>query len=154
MAAALETCREFVAGERKLVFLYGERGLGKTHLLTASVMEWRRAGNFAQFWEVSELLAFLRSTFDRDGDEPSLDYEVRMLSSPDFMLALDEMGAHNPTAWAEEQLFRILNTRYANYAPTILTANVAIKEIDARIRSRFREGFVYCEGEDVRGREG
>ena len=77
--------------------------------------------------------------------------EQRRLGQPDFLLALDEMGAHNKTEWAEEQLFRILNRRYAEFAPTILTSNVPVKELDGRIRSRFREGFVYCEGEDVRG---
>ena len=45
----------------------------------------------------------------------------------------------------------ILNGRYKNEAPTIITANVGIERIDPRIRSRFRAGFVACEGEDQRG---
>ena len=66
------------------------------------------------------------------------------------LLVLDDLGAHNQTAWAEEQLYRILNGRYNNEAPTLITANVDIGRIDERIRSRFRSGMVICEGSDLR----
>ena len=68
----------------------------------------------------------------------------------DFLAGVADLGAHNPTAWAEEQLYRILNGRYNNDAPTLITANVDIGRIDERIRSRFRSGMVICEGSDLR----
>jgi len=46
----------------------------------------------------------------------------------------------------------ILDGRYEERGATIITSNVPLDSIDARIRSRFREGFITCEGKDQRGR--
>ena len=53
--------------------------------------------------------------------------------------------------FAEESLYRILNRRYNASAATIISSNAQIDAIDSRIRSRFRSGFILCEGRDLRG---
>ena len=43
------------------------------------------------------------------------------------------------TEWAREKLFQILNYRYINRLPTVLTTNLSLEEIDGRIRSRLND---------------
>jgi len=151
MALAVAACRELVEGLRDRVLLYGAPGLGKTHLLAASVKAARQGGAAAWYWEMPDLLAHLRERV-RDEERP-LEAEIMALSSPTALLAIDDYGAHNATDWAQEQCYRILNHRYGSGAATMITSNVPIESLDERIRSRWRDGLVLCEGKDVR-REG
>jgi DNA replication protein DnaC len=52
------------------------------------------------------------------------------------LLVLDDFGTQNATAWAQEKLFQIINYRYINKLPLVVTTNLSLDEIDARIRSR------------------
>ena len=54
-------------------------------------------------------------------------------------MILDDFGTHNTTNWAQEKFFQILNHRYINKLPLVLTTNLALDEIDARIRSRLQD---------------
>ena len=150
MREAFEKCEALVRGDIESVFLYGPPGLGKTHLLAATV-RWRlEHDQAAAFHECTEMLATVQSAqFDAERD---IDTEIKALASPDYLMALDDLGTHNRTAWREEQLYRVLNRRYGQRAPTIISSNTPLEEIDGRIRSRFREGLVLCEGDDLRGR--
>lgn len=148
MEAAYKAALAMARGEgTDLLFLYGPSGLGKTHLACAVV----KAHPAALFWDVPEFLAWLRSQFGKELGAEQVELTITgFIKNADMLLVLDDLGAHNPTAWAEEQLYRILNGRYNNEAPTIITANVDIDRIDPRIRSRFRSGKVICEGVDQR----
>ena len=52
------------------------------------------------------------------------------------LLILDDLGVENPSAWAQEKLFQLLNHRYSYELPTVITTNVDLDKFDARIRSR------------------
>jgi DNA replication protein DnaC len=49
---------------------------------------------------------------------------------------IDDFGTQNATPWAQEKLFQILNYRYINRLPLVLTTNIALADIEGRIRSR------------------
>jgi DNA replication protein DnaC len=55
------------------------------------------------------------------------------------LLILDDFGTQNATEWAREKLFQILNFRYINQLPTVITTNLALTEIGGRIRSRLAD---------------
>src|SRR6185369_8916948 len=61
--------------------------------------------------------------------------EIRTAS----LLILDDFGTQNATNWAQEKLFQILNYRYINKLPLVITTNLSLDEIDARIRSRLAD---------------
>ena len=42
------------------------------------------------------------------------------------LLVLDDLGAQSPTAWAEEKLYQIVNYRYVNKLPTVISGRVII----------------------------
>lgn len=150
MGKALEICREVAAGKRWCAFLAGQVGIGKTHLAHAVV----HVVPAAHMWKAPWLLAWLRSLLSSGiqagwgADE--VDEIIRRYCSPIFLLVVDDLGTENRTEWAQEQLYRILDGRYENHAPTILTTNAPLSEIDQRILSRYREGLVICEGKDQR----
>ena len=52
------------------------------------------------------------------------------------LIVLDDFGTQNATEWAREKLFQILNHRYTNRLSVVITTNLALEEIEARLRSR------------------
>ena len=42
------------------------------------------------------------------------------------LLVLDDFGTQNATAWAQEKLFQIINYRYINRLPLVITTNLAL----------------------------
>lgn len=150
MAAALNRCRAVAEGREWCAFLHGSTGNGKTHLAVAALHE-RGAG---QFWKAPEFLAWLRQLLSKGIEAGYGSEQVEMVLEEyhrPFLLVLDDLGTENQTDWAAEQLYRLLDERYEERAPTIITSNVAFEHVDARIRSRFREGYVACAGRDLRG---
>jgi DNA replication protein DnaC len=69
-------------------------------------------------------------------------------------LVLDDFGTQNATAWAQEKLFQILNHRYINRLPTVVTTNLDLLDIEDRIASRLKDPelvvYVYIDATDFR----
>ncbi len=55
------------------------------------------------------------------------------------LLVMDDLGTQNATPWAQEKLYQILNWRYVNRLPTVVTTNQSLEEIEGRIQSRLRD---------------
>ena len=55
------------------------------------------------------------------------------------ILVLDDIGAHNGTPWAEEKLFQVVNHRYLNGLPTVLTSAVPLERLDGRLQSKLTD---------------
>jgi DNA replication protein DnaC len=86
------------------------------------------------FAVVPDLLDHLRATF-----EPSrgIDYDDRFNKIRNtFLLVLDDLGTENTTPWAREKLYQIVNHRYNERLPTVITTNQPDSAIDERILSR------------------
>src|SRR3954454_6981142 len=58
----------------------------------------------------------------------------RLRNAP--MMILDDLGVENPSPWAQEKLFQLLNHRYSHQLPTVITTNADLELLDPRIRSR------------------
>ena len=150
MDAALDRCQSVANGESWCALLVGSPGNGKTHLAIAALLTWYEKHHFGTFWKVPRFLPFLRGhVFDED--KSAFD-RVAESYGRGPLLVLDDFGAHKATEWAGETLYRIIDDRYENSAPTIITANVALDAIDPRIVSRMRQGLVVCEASDYRAR--
>ncbi len=155
MRAAFDQARKVSLGDAWSAFLLGSPGNGKTHLAIAAVFE-----HGGIFWKVPDFLAWLRNklaTSIRDygsgmGAEEIIQtysHVDRSLGAP-ALVVFDDLGAENQTEWASEQLYRILDSRYEEELPTIITSNMPFESIDPRIRSRYRSGLVVCDGKDLR----
>ncbi len=118
-----------------LLFL-GGYGVGKTHLAAAIANFVVGVGVPTLFLTVPDLLDWLRFAYDATDStfEERFD-EIRNIP----LLVLDDLGTQNTTPWAQEKLFQIINHRYVNRLPTVITTNQQLNEIDGRIRSRLED---------------
>ena len=115
------------------LLLQGGYGCGKTHLAAAIANYAVGMGVPTLFLTVPDLLDMLRFSYDSEDTTFEQRFnEIRNAS----LLVLDDFGTQNATAWAQEKLFQIINYRYINKLPLVITTNLGLDEIDARIRSR------------------
>lgn len=127
---------QYAASLKGWLLLQGGYGCGKTHLAAAIANFAVGMGVPTLFLTVPDLLDQLRFSYDSESTtfEQRFD-EIR--NAP--LLVLDDFGTQNATAWAQEKLFQILNYRYINRLPLVVTTNLDLDEIEARIRSRLAD---------------
>jgi DNA replication protein DnaC len=118
------------------LLLMGGYGCGKTHLAAAVANYAVGMGVPTLFLTVPDLLDTLRFAYnDEDTTFEQRFEEIRNAR----LLVLDDFGTQNATGWAQEKLFQIINYRYINKLPTVVTTNLLLDEIEARIRSRLAD---------------
>ncbi len=125
---------EFANKPEGWLLLEGPYGCGKTHLAAAIGNARLQHGDVVLFLTTPDLLDHLRSTY---GPTSEIGYDelfdrVRQAE----LLILDDLGSENPSQWAGEKLFQLLNYRYSHRLPTVITTNVDLDRLDGRIRSR------------------
>ncbi len=118
------------------LLLQGGYGCGKTHLAAAIANFAVEMGVPTLFLTVPDLLDMLRFSFDsEDTTFESRFNEIRNAS----LLILDDFGTQNATGWAQEKLFQIINYRYINKLPLVITTNLSLDDVEARFRSRLSD---------------
>ena len=118
------------------LLLEGSYGCGKTHLAAAVANRAVEEGTPTLFITVPDMLDSLRFSYNN----PDTTFEQRfeeIRQAP--LLILDDFGTQNATSWAQEKLFQIINYRYINRLPTIITTNVSLDLNEGRIRSRLED---------------
>ena len=117
--------------------LDGPVGVGKTHLAIAAASEREQKGDTVFFATVSDLLDHLRAAFAPDNPVMPDDLLERIKTVD--LLVLDDFGSERSTPFAEDKLFQIINYRYEERLPTIITTSLDfgdISESRPRIASR------------------
>ena len=139
LEAALGASLSFAHGLQGWLLLQGGYGCGKTHLAAAIANEASALGVPVLFLTVPDLLDTLRQAFD--SETITFDERFEQIQTA-TLLVLDDLGTQNATEWAKEKLFQLLDFRYVNKLPTVLTTNLALDEIDGRIRSRLQDSGI------------
>ena len=103
------------------ICIYGRAGNGKSHLAAAMVNRVIQRGFTAVFIEVPALFSRIKATYGAEG-EGSEDKIMAALSKCD-LLVLDDAGAEKPTDWVQEKFYQIINARYKNRLPVVITTN-------------------------------
>ncbi len=130
---AYNQARQFAQSLEGWLLLEGHYGSGKTHLAAAIANFVVGLGVPTLFLTVPDLLDTLRFSYD----DPETSFEKRFEEIRQIpLLILDDFGTQNATSWAQEKLFQIVNYRYINRLPLVVTTNLALEEVEGRIRSR------------------
>lgn len=151
MRDAVNAVRALADGESWCCLLSGDAGLGKTHL-AAAALRFNKLPKPGRFWQVGDLLQQFRNRMYSNNPDYHMDEFALMKPYREMpgLLVLDDLGAGTPdSGFTERVLYSIINARYTEGLPTLLTAN---DRIDDRIFSRCRDNMVRCEGEDQRGK--
>jgi DNA replication protein DnaC len=133
LAIAYESCKRFAQNLEGWILLQGSFGCGKTHLAAAIANFAVSMGAPTLFLTVPDLLDTLRFAFS--SNEISFEERFEQIRSS-ALLILDDFGTQNATEWAQEKIFQIINFRYINHLPMVITTNLPQDDIDGRIRSR------------------
>jgi DNA replication protein DnaC len=126
----------FADNPKGWLLLEGGYGCGKTHLAAAIANHAVEAGRPALFLTVPDLLDALRHAFSGPAGAFEERFD-RIRRAP--LLLLDDFGTQNATDWAREKLFQILNYRYIDRMPTVITTNLTLEGLEGRIRSRLSD---------------
>jgi DNA replication protein DnaC len=134
----------------KSIYLHGAVGTGKTHTCWAIKMKYDQpqAYRYMRIWNVVDLMHKIRQDFDRQSydkrrpEEELTDRDERERR----VLILDDLGAEKATEFVAETLYRIINFRYVNILPTIITSNCTVQELADKIGERSASRIVeMCE---------
>ena len=126
----------FAKNRQGWLLMLGRYGCGKTHLAAAIANHAIEAGISTLFITAPDLLDWLR--FAYSGGE--LSFEERFEEIREIpLLILDDFGTQNATPWAQEKIYQIINHRYVNQHPTVITSNILINDFEGRIRSRIQD---------------
>jgi DNA replication protein DnaC len=153
---AWEAAARFARHPDGWLVLVGDYGCGKTHLAAAIAnFTLYERGMGPIFAVVPDLLDYLRTTFGPDSDA-TYDERFNAFRGADLLI-LDDLGTENATPWAREKLFQIINHRYNERSPMVVTTN-DLDRIDPRIRSRLCDWQIathcYIDAPDYRDRLG
>lgn len=124
--------------ERSLV-LTGFVGTGKTHQALGALRAAATCGRRLRFQlgTAADFYASLRPRDKHDSEAVMAQWRAADL------ILLDDLGAAKLTEWAEEQTYRLVNHRYENDKPMIITTNVVGERFSEvlgdRIASRLAE---------------
>jgi DNA replication protein DnaC len=138
---ALRSAVGFAESPKGWLVLEGTYGCGKTHLAVAiGNTRVEQFGDEVLFMTAPDLLDFLRTTFGANSEITYDESFNRIRNMP--ILILDDLGVENPSGWAKEKLFQLLNYRYSAELPTVITTNVELEELDPRLSSRMMESQI------------
>ena len=139
--AVVQAVREFtenldanLADGRGLWFI-GDVGTGKTSLAMLVSKLAMEAGHSAAVYSLPKLLTRIRRTYDTSAGDLSYSQFFARLTSVD-LLHIDDLGATNQTDWVMEQLFSIVDERYATKKAMVVTTDLEIGALEDQIGAR------------------
>jgi DNA replication protein DnaC len=118
-----------IQDEKCNLFITGNVGSGKTYLACATLGElvFKTTVKFTYFNTlVNDLMRY------HDETAGSLMSACKKCG----VLVIDDMGKENMSDFVVSQIFELVNERYANMKPTIVTSNFTVAELEKRLASR------------------
>lgn len=115
-----------------------EKGSGKSRLASTISNELTRKGIRNKFASASGILSEIQATWDEKGTSESKIFEKYIAPR---LLIIDDLGAKAGQQWINDKFFYLIDERYSNNKPTIITSNYEADKLpfDGRITDRICE---------------
>ncbi len=152
----LDACRGYAQGfshKSKNLLLMGGTGLGKTHLSLAIANVAINKGFSVIYGTAQNILSDLQS--ENFGRVESIYYNEHDVLNADLLI-LDDLGTEFKNQYSVASLYNIINTRILRGAPTIISTNFTLDDLERdynqRITSRLLGEYstLVLEGNDIR----
>ena len=128
---AKEYTENYIKGaERGSLYITGGVGTGKTHLAASIANELIRNERTVVFGTLINLLNEIKDSYSSDNEKEGV--IIDKYSKID-MLIIDDLGKERPSEWTLEKLFTIINNRYENKLPVIITTNYNRERLRERL---------------------
>jgi DNA replication protein DnaC len=114
------------------LLLLGPTGTGKTHQAYGAIRAFAESGASCN-WVITtaaDMYARLRPRHRVDSEEEFERYQKARV------LIVDDLGAAKGSEFTEEINYRLINHRYQNEMPTLITSNIPPKELAAELGER------------------
>jgi len=152
----LDIAKKWVTGETTpIVMLYGQTGVGKTHLAIASAWSKIGLGKPTLFYTSTELIRDLQSGV-KTGKLDEIIGNVKSAQN----LVLDDLGREYTSGWTTAIFHEIIDYRYNNKNDlnTFITTNHSLSELEkilglpvvSRLTDHIASSVVIMDGDDVR----
>lgn len=115
----------------------GAPGTGKTHVACAMVKEVIRAGHSGAYLSAPQFLLQARESQSFRSEEKTTSL-LKRLSTPQ-LLVIDEFGTHTEQDIDYQVLFSLVDARYQNCLPTLLSTNLSAEALRNHVGDRFLE---------------
>lgn len=148
-----EYADSFESNDGNGLLLIGTCGTGKTHLAAAITNHIiSEFGIPVKFGTFIDLLSDVKSTFDSDSNEKENDIIDKFVKIN--LLVIDDIGKEKNTEWSNSILYRVINRRYENYKPVIITSNLTIAELEKEIGEATVSRIIeMCDGVKMNGKD-
>ena len=133
-AEGMTAAAKFAEEPEGWLVLTGPSASGKTHLAVAIANRCIERNQTVFFIVAADLLDHLRAAYSPDSIVSYDELFEQVRNVP--VLILDDLSLTNATAWAQEKLFQVINHRYNNALPTVITVRGPLQRLDDGLRTR------------------
>lgn len=122
------------------LLIVGPTGTGKTHQAYGAVRALLRAGVRLR-WSATTSADLHAGMRPRQMSGPDPEHWLAALARCPLLI-LDDLGAARASEWTEEITYRLLNARYNEVLPTLVTSNLAIRDLRDQVGDRVSSRLV------------
>jgi len=159
---AFTDCKDYAVNFKSLkkgagLLLGGNYGAGKTHLAAAIACELMKQGLQPIFGTLITLLGKVKASYNDNYAKENEDTIINRYINCDLLI-VDDLGKEKPTEWLLEKLYYIINCRYENEMPIVITSNFSDATLIDRLTVNGNSGtaeaivsrlFEICQGVDM-----
>ena len=129
---AFERCKKYCENSNDVLangyglYLWGDSGNGKTHLMACMVKELTKNFEVCLFTNFSEIARGILTS------DKGAEFEYNLTTIP--FLFIDDIGTERvqkdgKDIWLQEKIYEIINKRYNNKLPTVFSSNYSLQQL-------------------------